>query len=62
MIKIRVSYEFSGSKLTTIVIVTIRYIHMKVLEYVKSNICTIGMIVGIILIGTLFLLPLEEHW
>jgi hypothetical protein len=46
--------------LTTIVIVTIRYILMKVLEYVRSNIYTIGMI--IILIGSLFLLPLEEHW
>jgi hypothetical protein len=35
---------------------------MKVLEYVRSNICIIEMIVGIVLISNLFLLPLEEHW
>jgi hypothetical protein len=35
---------------------------MKPLKYIKSNICTIGMLVGILLISSLFLIPLEEHW
>jgi hypothetical protein len=48
--------------LTIIVIVPARYSHMKVLKYIKLNICTIGMVVGILLIGSLFLIPLEEHW
>jgi hypothetical protein len=50
----------------TIIVIGLRDIsHMKVLEYVKSiksNICTIGMIVGILLISSLFFIPLEEHW
>jgi hypothetical protein len=35
---------------------------MKPLTYIKSNICTIGMIVGIVVIASLFLIPFEEHW
>jgi len=47
---------------TMIVIVPMRNSHMKSLKYIKSNICTIGMIVGILVITSLFLIPLEEHW
>jgi len=35
---------------------------MKGLKYIKSNIWTLGMLVGILVISSLFLIPLEEHW
>jgi hypothetical protein len=47
---------------TMIVIVPMRNSHMKPLKYIKSNICTIAMIAGILVISSLFLIPLEEHW
>ncbi len=47
---------------TMTVIVPMRNSHMKPLKYIKLNICTIGMIVGILVISSLFLIPLEEHW
>ena len=45
-----------------IVIVLVRNNHMKPLKYLKSNICIIGMVVGILVISSLFLIPLQEHW
>ena len=41
---------------TRIVIVPMRNSHMKPLKYIKSNICTIGMLVGILVISSLFLI------
>jgi hypothetical protein len=34
---------------------------MNIVKYVKSNICVIGMIVGILLVGSLFFIPLQAH-
>jgi hypothetical protein len=32
------------------------------LKYVKSNIYVVGMVLGIVLISSLFFVPLQEHW
>jgi hypothetical protein len=45
-----------------IVILDRRSRYVKPLKYIKSNICTIGMLLGIVVITSLFLIPLEEHW
>jgi hypothetical protein len=48
--------------MTTIVIVPKLNSQMNPLKYIKSNICTIGILAGILVISTLFLIQLEEHW
>jgi hypothetical protein len=35
---------------------------MKTIKYIKSNISIIGMLAGIVIISSLFFMPLEEHW
>jgi hypothetical protein len=35
---------------------------MSILKYVKSNIYVVGMVLGIVLISSLFFVPLQEHW
>lgn len=45
-----------------LVIVSMRNSLMKPIKYIKSNICIIGMLAGILIISSLFFIPLEEHW
>jgi len=35
---------------------------MNILKHLKSNIYVVGMLMGIVLISTLFFVPLQEHW
>jgi hypothetical protein len=48
--------------LKTLVIVLLQRYIMNIKNLIKSNICILGMIGGILLISSVFFMQLSEHW